>query len=447
MKIIIAGAYAIGTHLAKLLSRNDQDTVLIDEDAERLASISSDYDLMTVNASPTSIDALKDAGIADADLFIAVTLDESTNLISCVMAKQLGAKSTVAKVDKYEYLDDKELSFFEKMGITAIINPEDLSAHEIANGLRMSWVRQRWDVLDGTLVMLGIKMRQTSEILGQPLKDLCKPETPYHVVAIKRGDETIIPRGDDTLQLYDLVYFITTRTYIPYIRKIVGKEHYADVKNVMVMGGGATAVRTTELIPEYMNCKIIEKSEERCVELNDLVDTGRVMVINGDGRDVQLLMEEGIKSTQAFVALTPNTETNILACLTAKRLGVRKTVAMVENLDYVNMAESLDIGTIVNKKALAASNIYQMTLDADVTNIRFLMSANADVAEFTAQQGSLVTKKKVYELKLPQGATIGGLVRDGEGQLVNGNTQIEPGDIVAVFSHGISMSKIEKFFQ
>ena len=447
MKIIIAGAYAIGTHLAKLLSRNDQDTVLIDEDEERLASISSDYDLMTVNASPTSIDALKDAGIADADLFIAVTLDESTNLISCVMAKQLGAKSTVAKVDKYEYLDDKELSFFEKMGITAIINPEDLSAHEIANGLRMSWVRQRWDVLDGTLVMLGIKMRQTSEILGQPLKDLCKPETPYHVVAIKRGDETIIPRGDDTLQLYDLVYFITTRTYIPYIRKIVGKEHYADVKNVMVMGGGATAVRTTELIPEYMNCKIIEKSEERCVELNDLVDTGRVMVINGDGRDVQLLMEEGIKSTQAFVALTPNTETNILACLTAKRLGVRKTVAMVENLDYVNMAESLDIGTIVNKKALAASNIYQMTLDADVTNIRFLMSANADVAEFTAQQGSLVTKKKVYELKLPQGATIGGLVRNDEGQLVNGNTQIEPGDIVAVFSHGISMSKIEKFFQ
>lgn len=447
MKIIIAGAYAIGTHLAKLLSRNDQDTVLIDEDEERLASISSDYDLMTVNASPTSIDALKDAGIADADLFIAVTLDESTNLISCVMAKQLGAKSTVAKVDKYEYLDDKELSFFEKMGITAIINPEDLSAHEIANGLRMSWVRQRWDVLDGTLVMLGIKMRQTSEILGQPLKDLCKPETPYHVVAIKRGDETIIPRGDDTLQLYDLVYFITTRTYIPYIRKIVGKEHYADVKNVMVMGGGATAVRTTELIPEYMNCKIIEKSEERCVELNDLVDTGRVMVINGDGRDVQLLMEEGIKSTQAFVAITPNTETNILACLTAKRLGVRKTVAMVENLDYVNMAESLDIGTIVNKKALAASNIYQMTLDADVTNIRFLMSANADVAEFTAQQGSLVTKKKVYELKLPQGATIGGLVRNDEGQLVNGNTQIEPGDIVAVFSHGISMSKIEKFFQ
>ncbi len=447
MKIIIAGAYAIGTHLAKLLSRNDQDTVLIDEDEERLASISGDYDLMTVHASPTSIDALKDAGIADADLFIAVTLDESTNLISCVMAKQLGAKSTVAKVDKYEYLDDKELSFFEKMGITAIINPEDLSAHEIANGLRMSWVRQRWDVLDGTLVMLGIKMRQTSEILGQPLKDLCKPETPYHVVAIKRGDETIIPRGDDTLQLYDLVYFITTRTYIPYIRKIVGKEHYADVKNVMVMGGGATAVRTTELIPEYMNCKIIEKNEERCVELNDLVDTGRVMVINGDGRDVQLLMEEGIKSTQAFVAITPNTETNILACLTAKRLGVRKTVAMVENLDYVNMAESLDIGTIVNKKALAASNIYQMTLDADVTNIRFLMSANADVAEFTAQQGSLVTKKKVFELKLPQGATIGGLVRNDEGQLVNGNTQIEPGDIVAVFSHGISMSKIEKFFQ
>lgn len=447
MKIIIAGAYAIGTHLAKLLSRNDQDTILIDEDEERLASISSDYDLMTLHASPTSIDAMKDAGISSADLFIAVTPDESTNLISCVMARQLGAKQTVAKVDKYEYLNEKGLSFFEKMGITSIINPEDLSAHEIANGLRMSWVRQRWDVLDGALVMLGIKMRQTSEILGQPLKDLCKPETPYHVVAIKRGDETIIPRGDDVLQLYDLVYFMTTRNYIPYIRKIVGKEHYADVKNVMMMGGGATAVRTTELMPEYMNCKLIERDESRCEELNDLIDTDRVMIINGDGRDVQLLTEEGIKSTQAFVALTANTETNILACLTAKRLGVRKTVAMVENLDYVNMAESLDIGTIVNKKALAASNIYQMMLDADVNNIRFLMSANADVAEFTAQKGSKVTQKKVYELNLPQGATIGGLVHNGEGQLVSGGTQIEAGDTVVVFSHGISMAKIEKFFQ
>ena len=447
MKIIIAGAYAIGTHLAQLLSRNNEDTVLIDSDEERLASISSEYDLMTVHASTSKIQTLKDAGVSGADLFIAVTRDENLNMNACMLAKALGAKRTVAKVDNFEYIDPKLDSFFEKVGISSRIYPENLAARDIANGLKMSWVRQRWDVHDGALVMLGIKLRETCEIRNEPLKDLCKPESPYHIVAIKRGDETIIPRGDDVLKIYDLAYFMTTRNYIPYIRKIVGKEHYVDVKNVMIMGGGATAVRATELMPEYMNAKIIELDEARCQKLNELVDTDRVMVINGDGRDLSLLNEEGIKNTQAFVALTGNAETNILACMTAKRLGVRKTVAMVENLDYVSMAESLDIGTIVNKKALAASYIYQMMLDADVNNIRFLMSANADVAEFTAQQGSKVTRKKVFELGLPKDATIGGLVRHDEGFLVSGNTQIEAGDSVVVFCHDIHMSKIEKFFK
>ena len=447
MKVIIVGAYAIGTHLAKLLSRNNEDTVLIDSDEERLASISSDHDLMTVQASASRIRTMKSAGVANADLFIAVTPDENLNMNSCILATALGAKRTVAKVDNYEYIDPKLESFFEGVGISSIIYPENLAARDIANGLKMSWVRQRWDVHDGALIMLGIKLRETCEILNEPLKDLCKPESPYHIVAIKRGADTIIPRGDDVLKIYDLAYFMTTRNYIPYIRKIVGKEHYVDVKNVMIMGGGATAVRATALMPEYMNTKIIEMDEARCEKLNELIDTDRTLVIHGDGRDLSLLSEEGIKNTQAFVALTGNAETNILACLTAKRLGVRKTVAMVENLDYVNMAESLDIGTIVNKKALAASYIYQMMLDADVNNIRFLMSANADVAEFTAQQGSKVTRKKVFELGLPKGATIGGLVRHGEGHLVSGGTQIEAGDSVVVFCHNVNMAKIEKFFK
>ena len=447
MKIIIAGAYAIGTHLAKLLSRNNQDIVLIDEDEERLVSISSDYDLMTMNASPSSLKTLKDAGAEDADLYIAVTPDENMNMNSCMIAKALGTKKTVAKINNNEFMEPKLGEFFEKLGISSLIYPENLAARDIVNGLKMSWVRQRWDVHDGALIMLGIKLRETCEILNEPLKDLCKPESPYHIVAIKRGDDTIIPRGDDELKMYDLAYFMTTRNYIPYIRKIVGKEHYEDVKNVIIMGGGKTAVRTAQTMPEYMNAKVIDNDESRCERINELVDTDRVMVINGDGRDLPLLIEEGIRTTQAFVALTGNAETNILACLTAKRLGVRKTVAMVENFDYVKMAESLDIGTIVNKKALAASHIYQMMLDTEVSNIRFLMTANADVAEFVAHQDSKVTRKKVYELGLPQGATIGGLVRHGEGHLVSGGTQIEAGDIVVVFCHNINMNKIEKFFK
>ena len=321
-----------------------------------------------------------------------------------------------------------------------------MAATDIINGLKMSWVRQRWDVHNGALVMLGIKLREGCEILNQPLKQLCGPDDPYHVVAIKRGYETIIPGGNDELKLYDLAYFMTTRQYIPYIRKIVGKEHYVDVKNVFFMGGGNTCVMAVKNIPSYMEAKIIEKDEQRCEELNDLLEEDKALVIHGDGRDIQLLNEEGIMNTQAFVALTSNTETNILACLTAKRLGVRKTVAMVENMDYVSMADSLDIGTIVNKKDIAASHIYQMMLDADVSNVRFLTMANADVAEFTAQQGSKVTKKRVFELGLPRGVTIGGLVRKGVGILVSGGTQIEAGDSVMVFCHNTNMQQLGKFF-
>lgn len=447
MKIVISGAYAIGTHLAKLLSRNNHDIVLIDEDEERLENVSSDYDLMTVHATPSSIKTLENAGINGTDLYIGVTPDENMNMNSCILAKHLGAKRTVAKVNNYEFVEPRQKALLEKIGIDSIIYPENLAARDIINGLKMSWVRQRWDVHNGALVMLGIKLREACEILNDPLKDLCKPESPYHIVAIKRGNETIIPRGDDELKMYDLAYFMTTRNYIPYIRKIVGKEHYVDVKNVMIMGGGNTAIRAAQTMPEYMNLKIIEADEKRCEEINEYVDTDKTMVINGDGRDMSLLVEEGIKNTQAFVALTGNAETNILACLTAKKMGVRKTIAMVENLDYVKMAESLDIGTIVNKKAIAASHIYQLMLDADVNNTRFLMTANADVAEFTAQQGSKITKKKVFEMGLPHGATIGGIVRNGEGHLISGNSQIEAGDTVVVFCHNINMTKIEKFFK
>jgi trk system potassium uptake protein TrkA len=447
MKIVIAGAGAVGTHLAKLLARERHDITLMDEDEDRLSDLDSNFDLMTMNASPTSIQSLQEAGTANADLFIGVTPEESVNMTCCILAKALGAKKTVARIDNYEYLSEEYTEFFAKMGISSMIYPEVLAAKDIANGLKMSWVRQRWDVYDGALVLLGIKLRETCEILNQPLKVLCGPDTPYHIVAIKRGGETLIPHGDDELKLYDLAYFMTTKNYIPYVRKVVGKEHYADVHNVMIMGGGKTSVRAALIMPEYMNAKIIELDDKRCDRLNELLEDNNTMIINGDGRDISLLIDEGIRNTQAFVALTGNAETNILACLTAKRMGVRKTIAMVENMDYVSMAESLDIGTIINKKVIAASHIYQMLLDADVRNVRFLMIANADVAEFTVPEGAKVTHKQVKDIGLPYGVTIGGLVRNGIGMLVSGNTQIEAGDSVMVFCHDTMMKKIEKYFK
>lgn len=445
MKIIIAGAGAVGTHLAKLLSGEKQDIILMDDDEERLGRLGNNFDLLAVNIAPTSISGLKEAGVAGADLFIAVTPDESRNMTACMLATSLGAKKTVARINNYEYLLPKHKEFFAKLGVDSLIYPEMLAAKEIVDAVKMSWIRQWWEFAGGALVLLGTKMKETAEILNVPLHELGGRNIPFHIVAIKRGSETIIPRGDDTIILNDIVYFTTTKKYIPYIRKIAGKENEADIRNVMIMGGSRIAVRTVQYMPEYMRTKIIESDFNRCNRLTELVDD-KVMIINGDGRDMELLLEEGIKNTEAFVALTGNSETNILACLAAKRLGISKTVAEVENIDYISMAESLDIGTVINKKFIAASHIYQMMLDADVSNVKCLTFANADVAEFTVKAGSRITRSQVKDVGLPKGATIGGLIRNGEGILVTGNTTIMENDHVVVFCLGMMIKKLEKFF-
>ncbi len=445
MKIVIAGAGAVGTHLAKLLSREKQEIILMDDNEERLAALSSNFDLLTVVASPTSIKGLREVEAHKADLFIAVTPDESRNMTACMLAHNLGAQKTVARIDNYEYLLPKNKEFFQQVGVDSLIYPEMLAAREIVSSIRMSWVRQWWEFCGGALILIGAKMREKAEILNIPLHQLGGPQLPYHIVAIKRGHETLIPRGDDTIKLNDIVYFTTTRKYVPYIRKIAGKEDYADVRNVMIMGGSRISVRTAQYAPDYMQLKIVENDLNRCNRLTELLDD-RTMIINGDGRDMDLLLDEGLRNTEAFVALTGNSETNILACLAAKRMGVSKTVAEVENIDYIGMAESLDIGTVINKKMIAASHIYQMMLDADVSNVKCLTFANADVAEFTVKEDSRITKHDVKDLGLPKGTTIGGLIRQGEGVVVTGNTRIQAGDHVVVFCLSMMIKKIEKFF-
>ena len=447
MKVIIIGAGAIGAHLADLFSKINQDIIIIDEDEEKLERIQADCDLMTIHASAnTPIQALREAGVSRADLFIAVTPDENLNLSLCVLAKSLGARQTVAKVENVEFTDTKITEAFRAAGISSIIYPDNLAAIDIINGLQLTWARQRWEVHGGLLTLLGIKVRNGCEILNQPFKYIFKPDSPYHVVAIKRGSNTIIPSGNDMLLDGDFVYFMTTKEFVPSMKQIMGKSHYPDVKNVIIVGGGKTAVRVANMLPNCVHAKIFESNAHRCEELIELIDTDRVMVINADGRSVANLLEENIKKTQAFIALTGNAEANILACLTAKELGVSKTIAMIDNMDYVGIAGNVDIGTIINKQALTASHIYQLLLNGDVRNIRNLMTVNADVAEFTAHPNSRITRKKVRDLNFPREAELGGLVRDGKGMLVNGETLIQAGDIVVVFCHGTEISKIEKYF-
>ncbi|MBO5932625.1 MAG: Trk system potassium transporter TrkA [Bacteroidaceae bacterium] len=444
MKIVIAGAGNVGTHLAKLLSGENQDIILIDDDSEKINRLDSNFDLLTIDASPTSFVALREVGVEKADLFVAVTPDESTNLVACQLANALGAKKTVARIDNYEYMLQRNRDFFTKMGIDSLIYPELLAAKDIVDGMKLSWIRQWWEFAGGALVLMGIKLRENAQILNTPFYMLGS-NLPYHIVAILRDGHTIIPGGKDVILAGDLVYFMTMKKHIPYIKKIAGKEELPDVRNVIIMGGSRIAVRASQLMPDYMNLKIIESDIARCNRLTELVSS-KVMIINGDGRDLSLLNSEGIDHTEAFIALTDSSETNILACLAAKRLGVTKTIAEVENIDYISMAQKLDIGTVINKKKIAASHIYQMLLDADVSNFKCLTFANADVAEFNVRPGARITKSAVKDIMLPRGVTIGGLIRNKEAILVTGNTRIEADDHVVVFCLEGMIKTVEKFF-
>lgn len=443
MRIVIAGAGEVGQHLAKLLSSEEQDIVLVDKDAERLAKIDANYNLMTHIGSPTSFRTLAEAGARRADLFIAVTPFEEKNITACAIAKSLGSKRTVARIDNYEYLSPDNRDFFMKLGVNELIYPEYLAANEIRIALRRSWVRQWFELQEGEIILVGVKLRDNSSIVGKKLKDLTMIRNAFHVSAITRKRETIIPGGNDEIHAGDTVYFTTTAANVEALREICGKRHDV-IRKVMIMGGSRIAIRLAAMLSDEYKIKILDNDIDRCRMLPDKCPN--CDIIHGDGRDNELLLEEGIEDMDAFVALTDSSETNILACLTAKESGVVKTVAEVEDIQFISEADGLNIGTVINKKLLASSKIFQILLAADSESSKFLSLADAEVAELEVKPGAKVTKAPVKDLKLSRDMTIGGLVRDGKGMLVGGNTLIQPGDRVVVFCLSGVIHKIERLF-
>ncbi len=460
MKIIIAGAGAVGSHLARLLSRDNMDVVLMDNDQDMLARLNSELDIMTFVKSPTSIQGLKDAGVKNADLFIAVTPHESENLACATLAKALGAKKTVARVDNYEYMKPENQQLFKSMGIESLIYPELLAAQDIEASARYSWVRQMWEFNNGELLLLSVKMHdanpqfdkeianKNNQLVGHTLKEIGIANGHiFHVVAIKRDGETVIPYGDERILPHDLVFFMTTKDNLNEISRLTGKDDYPAVKNSLIIGGTKLSVRASWKLNEiHDSVKMIESDRNRITELLSLVSP-KTMIIEGEGFDMDLLNDEGYGSMEALVALTDNDQENILSCVAARRKGIRKTIAQVENIDYLDMADDLDIGTIINKKMIAASRIYQMLLKGDVDNVKMLTIGNADVAEFLVKESSKVTRKPVMELGIPLGVNIGGMSRDGKSMLVGGRTQLQAGDKVVVFCIGNTLRKLDKLFK
>ncbi len=448
MKIIIAGSGEVGFHLAKLLSFESQDITLIDTNRESLAYASSHLDIRVVRGDATSISVLKDANIQVTDLLIGVTSSETTNITACVLAKQLGAKHTIARITNTEFIHNKDEVGFNKIGIDELISPESLAAKEIELLLNQSAFNDTYEFEDGALLMIGLILSRTTAFVGKTVQEVAElnPNLEYMPIAIQRyaTQYTIIPRGNTQFKEGDRVYFTTTQKGVDEIYKLTGKVR-VEIKNVMILGGSKIGYKAArDLCQHNFNVKLVEKEKEKAFELADELPT--CLVIKGDGRDVDLLEEEQISDMDAFISVTGNSETNIMSCLVAKSKGVKKTIALVENMDYFQLSHSIGIDTLINKKLLAANNIFRYIRKGEIVAMTKLNNMNAELLEFIVTPTSKVCNKLIKKIEFPRSAIIGGVIRDDEGQITLGDFEIKSGDRVVVCCLPESIKKVEKLF-
>ncbi|MEM9143588.1 MAG: Trk system potassium transporter TrkA [Bacteroidota bacterium] len=448
MKIIIAGAGEVGFHLAKLLSYESQNITLIDTKKDSLVYADNHLDIRVLKGDATSISVLRDAQVEKSDLVIGVTSSETTNLTLCMLAKQLGSRRTIARISNTEFVDHKEVIQFSELGIDELISPEELAATEIQLLLNKSAFNDTYEFEDGMLIMVGVSLPKGAPFVGKMVKEAANifPELHFMPIALQRlGTQfTVIPRGDTVFKEGDQVYFITVKEGVDELYKLTGKKK-AEIKNVMILGGSKVGFKTArDLCTKKFNVKLIEKNKEKAFDLAD--DLPNALVINGDGRNVELLEEESLDSMDAFIAVTGNSETNIMSCLVAKSKHIKKTIALVENMDYFQLSHSIGIDTLINKKLLAANNIFRYIRKGEVVALMRLNNLNAEILEFVVKKDSKVTGSVIRELDFPKSATIGGVVRDGKGIIALGGFRIQEGDRVVVCCLPNVIPVIERLF-
>jgi trk system potassium uptake protein TrkA len=445
MKIIVAGAGEVGTHLAKMLSSEFHDITVIDPDVESLKSIDSNLDLLTMTGSATSFEILKEAKVKKADLFIAVTYSEETNITAAIIAKKLGAKKTIARVNNYEYIEPENISHFTRLGIDYLIYPERIAAREIVNLLGQGEIFESVDFSGGKLSLYVLKLDEKAPVINQTLIDVIKHNRhiEFRAVAIARNGKTIIPRGNDTFQLNDLVYVVTNKSGIRDVLKYSGKKKI-EIKNIMILGGSRIGKRVAKSLENRFNIKLIEIDKNKSAQLADHLSNS--LIINGDGTNIDLLNQEGLSNMDTFIAVTGNSETNILSCLLAKKMGVKKTIAEIENIDYIDLGESMGIDTIINKKLITASRIFKFTMSAEVETMKCLTGSDADVLEFVAREDSKITKESLRNIDFPKDAIVGGIIRGNKSFIATGDTIIEADDRVVVFALPSAVKKLDNLF-
>ena len=445
MRIIIAGMGDVGYHLAKQLSQESHDIIAIDTSQQRLSYTDSMTDVMTVNGSSTSIKVLLDAKVDKADLLVAVTSSEEVNIATAILGKKLGAKKTIARIGNAEYQDPKVGVNFSEIGIDFMIYPEELAAIETVNLIQRTAATDILEFEKGKLTVMGLRLDKIAPIMHKKIFEVAQEyqSVDFRVVAIYRNFRTIIPSGNDRFLPNDQVFVITTQGGIETVLKLAGKENIK-FENIMVLGGGKIGRRVAKLLEKSMKVKLIESDEEKSFELADMLQD--TLVIRGDGRDIDLLAQEGIVDMDAFIALTEDAETNIITCLMAKHLGVKKAIALVDKVDYIPLTQTIGLDSLINKKLIAANSISRFIRRGEVLAIASLEGIDAEVLEYVAASDSPATKKKVKDLHFPNDAIIGGVIRGEESFIIVGDSQIKPNDKVVVFSLPGAARRTEKFF-
>ncbi len=446
MKIIIAGAGEVGTYLAKMLSIERHEISVIDTDNERLNNLDAHLEVLTLQGSSASIETLREAEVHKADLFISVTPTEELNITSCLLSKKLGAKKTIARIDNSEYLRNNHKELFLGMGIDSLIYPEQLAAKEVVGLLNQAATTEVVDFSGGKLSLIVVRLDENAPIINKSLLEATEMtgEMSYRAVAISRHGDTIIPRGNDVFKVNDVVYVITNQTGISKLMKFSGKENI-NIRNIMIVGGSRIGSQTARELQHKSNIKLIEVDRNKSFSLADKLE--KTMVIRGDGSEIDLLIEEGIKEMDAFIAVTGNSETNILSCLQAKKLGVKKTIAEVENIEYIRLAENIGIDTMINKKFIAASHIFGFTMNAQVSSVKCLTGTDAEVLEIKPNENSIITQAPLNKIDFPKEALIGGIIRNKAGIIASGNTHIRQSDKVIVFTLPSVIQKVENLFK
>ena len=445
MKIVISGIGEMGSHLARMLSGNGHDITVIDLDTKALNELKGLADLIIVEGDTTAFAVLRRAGVRRCDLFIAVNHEETTNILAAIMAKQLGAKKSIARVDNNEYLEPNNKEMFIDMGIDYLFYPEKVAAMEVANLLGHTSTTDYVDFSGGLLALIVFRLEPTSPLLGRKLQDLSMDGSiaEFRAVAINRGSQTIIPRGQDEFFEGDMVYIIARKDVANRVTELSGQKS-VEVKNLMILGGSRIGVRVALELQDDMNVKMIDYNGEKAYRLAEELD--KTLIIHEDGRNLDAMLEEGLESMDAFLAVTGRSETNILAAMQAKRMGVKKVIAEVENLNYIRLAESVGIDTIINKKRVTASNIFRFTMSTDVQAVRCLSGSEAEVLEFIVKPNSPATKSMIKDMRLPEDVIIGGIVRGDKAFIAVGDTRINAYDRVVVFSMPDSIATVGEFF-